>query len=141
MELAKNIKKFLPSKGLFPTILTKQKIDNYVDTAGNSILLYSFLKARRLDLFHDNQLIDQLWKGLENYIVRENNQTFLTSCSGPTTAFKYYWYYTKIVGQDRNLGYCLGPFIMALGELQRIKEFENTQGGSHLSSESEQTRE
>lgn len=117
-ELAKNLINFLPKQGLFPTILTKEEIDNYVDTAGNSILLYSFLKAKRLGMHDETMLIERLSSGLQNYILKEGDKTFLSSCSGPTTAFKFYWYYTKIVGKDRNLGYCLGPFIMALGELE-----------------------
>ncbi|MAZ49029.1 MAG: hypothetical protein CME65_10720 [Halobacteriovoraceae bacterium] len=119
LELTQNLLNFLPEKGLFPTVLTEKKIDNYVDTAGNSILLYSFLKAARLEIYNDPKLIKRLWEGLNKFIQKKDNDTYLTSCSGPTTAFSYYWYYTKIVGKKRNLGYCLGPLIMALGELER----------------------
>lgn len=119
LELTENLLSFLPDKGLFPTVLTKKKINNYIDTAGNSILLYSFLKAARLEIYNDSKLVKRLWRGLSKFIQKKDHGTYLTSCSGPTTAFKYYWYYTKIVRGDRNLGYCLGPFIMALGELER----------------------
>lgn len=114
--------KMQKENGLFDTILSDKDIYNYEDSAGNALILYALLKAQRLEIFKTQNITEKLFKGLFNKIAFHNKyRASFTGISGPTNAFKYYWYYTWLVGMQANLGYGLGPFIMALNELELAK--------------------
>src|SRR5690606_39076359 len=59
-RMYQSIKSFQNENGLFNTILTTQDISNYEDTSGNSIVLYSLLKAKRLGIINDSEVADKM---------------------------------------------------------------------------------
>lgn len=120
VDLYNKLLLYQKDNGLFDTILTKKDIYNYEDTAGNALVLYALLKAHRLGFIKTKNTTTKLYAGLFEKIKFESNgkRASLIDISGPTNAFKYYWYYTWLVGTSPDLGYGLGPFIMALQELE-----------------------
>lgn len=115
-DIFRGLLSYQNSNGLFNTILTKETIDNYPDVSGNSIVLYAALKAKRLGILSNDDFIEKLYAALMEKVEHRNDTYRLKGISGPTNAFKYYWYYTKLVGTRENLGYGLGPFILAMDE-------------------------
>tara|TARA_B100001971_G_scaffold129103_1_gene119104 strand:+ start:160092 stop:161210 length:1119 start_codon:yes stop_codon:yes gene_type:complete len=119
VQLYNQIILYQKDNGLFNTILTQKEIHNYEDSAGNALILYAFLKANRLGFIKTDNITKKLYKALFKKIkFKSDFRAELTEVSGPTNAFKYYWYYTWLVGTQSNLGYGLGPFILALNELE-----------------------
>lgn len=118
-DLSSHLAPYQKSNGLFNTLLTKRKIKNYEDSAGNAIIAYSLLKAERIKMIKKHKInLEKLVSSLINdKIVTKSNKTYLKDISGPTNAFKHYWYYTYLVGKRRNLGYGVGPMVLALNEL------------------------
>lgn len=126
VELYNKLILYQKDNGLFDTILTNDKdIYNYEDTAGNALVLYALLKAQRLEIIKTENITRKIYAALFERIDFESDErASLTEISGPTNAFKYYWYYTWLVGTKADLGYGLGPFIMALQELELQNSLE-----------------
>lgn len=120
-ELLKALLPFQKENGLFDTLLTPNEISNYEDLSGNCIIAYTLVKAMNKNIIgaQFKKETKKLVNGIFHNAIKEGKGISLANISGPTNAFSHYWYYTKLVGRDKNLGYGVGPFILLLSELKR----------------------
>lgn len=108
--------RYLTPRGL-PTLLNDPS--TYPESSATALLAYVLKKGVRLGLL-DSQLksIAETAQLASLGFLKKNGQEYsLIGISGPTTAFKYDWYYSHFVNQDNDLSYGVGSFLLLCSEI------------------------
>lgn len=95
--------------------------NNYFESSSSAFLVANILKASRIGILNDEELVNQallLGENLKKYLKIENkDEISINQVSGATTAFYPDWYYKLIIRptKDRTTG--IGAYTLMLSEL------------------------
>lgn len=96
--------------------------DSYLESSATALLAYVLLKGRRLNLLDSTyeKVSRDMTTAAEGFLRVINEQEIsVEGISGPTTAFKYPFYYKYLVRPRSNESYGVGAFLLLSAELQR----------------------
>jgi len=114
VEHLKALERYTHPAGLMTLLDTPSQFES----SATALLAYALIKAKTLRLY-ESPLIAQVQSAAFSFLrPAPNNEFTLTEISGPTTAFKYGWYYTNVVGQHSDLSYGVGSFLLLCSSLQ-----------------------
>lgn len=110
--------------GLFNTILTHQKIKNYEETSGSSLIGYAIAKAVRYNILPSSYLdkAQSIYQGLHEYIEKTPDGYSLHQISGPTSSSKRMKKYTQRVKPKKDLWYGVGALVLFAKEFALVKK-------------------
>lgn len=114
---------YVPKKGL-KTLLDDPSEANYFEASATALLAYVLLKGERLGLLTDDEKkhSEGVVRTARAFLKVDAEKVFLRDISGPTTAFKWPWYYTHVVGKVTNESYGVGSYLLLCAELRRARK-------------------
>jgi rhamnogalacturonyl hydrolase YesR len=109
---------YVPGKGL-KTLLDDPSKANYFEASATALLAFVLLKGERIGFLtaEEKNLSTDVVRTAQNFLAVHKDQVTLRDISGPTTAFKWHWYYTHVVGKVTNESYGVGSFLLLCSEL------------------------
>ncbi len=109
---------YVPGKGL-RTLLDDSSDESYFEASATALLAYALLKGERLGLLAEPQkkLSSDVVRVAQGFLKTEKDAVSLQDISGPTTALKWDWYYTHVVGKVENESYGVGSYLLLCSEL------------------------